>query len=580
MIGEEGILEDLIVNGSRATAQVVKNEGITGPIAFRKTGDGWRVDFPEAMFWPLQGLGNFQIATTRAPIGVESEPVYRSEELTFYDRVDRKQQNPCKVFKIRMMQGRSYIIELQTEEFNAHLRLEDLDGTELAAESDGPVLRINYNAPGSGDNYIVVSTADLTGKFALKIHRDFAQELDQWVNTKFGNWSLWQQDDTGVVLVDNTSKQVIHLLWSSGGHVKYCDAEGTTQKLDANGGAIKEVGPLPNVEEYRNRKPPERELAMGVYQMGDWKVRVNDFAVAFQPADLGDKGLLMVRKSSDEFFYSGRNYRGPRKPKVYKTLSWSPTGLAGHGGALESKDIPDPTTKKPCKIYNIPLTKGKNYDIRLRSDQFNPYLRLEDSEGNELAADSVSVREARISHYAVQSAVYQIVIATRDVPGVYYLWVESKETPRIPNNKAGAQEYYRNGAKFGIWSLWVCPVQRNKKSAYLLYNQKSKETIYLSWTSKGWINHRTAEGTWNYIIESTKKVHNNPSGEKYYDNLKDKQPTKMLTKNDYKLGGNWEFTVSDEQIEFRTANREGILVIRPYTEEFTFNGQSFPMKKE
>src|SRR5262249_28289724 len=54
-------------------------------------------------------------------------------------------------------------------------------------------------------------------------------------------------------------------------------------------------------------------------------------------------------------------------------------------GKLTAADFPDLKERTFSTIHTIPLKAGKSYRIALESQQFNPYLRLRDPTGRELA---------------------------------------------------------------------------------------------------------------------------------------------------------------------------------------------------
>jgi hypothetical protein len=95
--------------------------------------------------------------------------------------------------------------------------------------------------------------------------------------------------------------------------------------------------------------------------------------------------------------------------------------LAGPGdykGFLSLNDSPDSRRGTPCRIYTCPLVQGRVYFIDLRSNEFDSYLRLENSQFVQLAEDDDSGggHNARIVMKCPQSGTYRI-IATCFAPG-------------------------------------------------------------------------------------------------------------------------------------------------------------------
>lgn len=56
-------------------------------------------------------------------------------------------------------------------------------------------------------------------------------------------------------------------------------------------------------------------------------------------------------------------------------------------GQIAENDPKDAVRNTPCKVHVVKLEKGKSYEIRMESDDFDTYLRVEDSTGNQLAED-------------------------------------------------------------------------------------------------------------------------------------------------------------------------------------------------
>ena len=56
-------------------------------------------------------------------------------------------------------------------------------------------------------------------------------------------------------------------------------------------------------------------------------------------------------------------------------------------GRLAATDPLDPVRRKPAKIHEVKLSKGKAYQIDLLSNQFDAYLRLVNAAGAEVAFD-------------------------------------------------------------------------------------------------------------------------------------------------------------------------------------------------
>lgn len=67
-----------------------------------------------------------------------------------------------------------------------------------------------------------------------------------------------------------------------------------------------------------------------------------------------------------------------------------------------------------CKTYTFKMEKGKSYQIEMSSTVFQPYLRLEDSAGKQIAAaaDQFGNRRAIMFHQATKTEDYEIIATT------------------------------------------------------------------------------------------------------------------------------------------------------------------------
>jgi hypothetical protein len=86
--------------------------------------------------------------------------------------------------------------------------------------------------------------------------------------------------------------------------------------------------------------------------------------------------------------------------------------LAGALNALDPIDIVNGrATKGRCKVFAVKLKAGQKYQIDLTSNQFDAFLRIEDSRGKELAFDDDSGGDlnARLIFTPVADGVYRIV---------------------------------------------------------------------------------------------------------------------------------------------------------------------------
>jgi hypothetical protein len=80
----------------------------------------------------------------------------------------------CKTYTYKMIEGRSYQIDMKSKEIDSYLRLENPEGVQVAFDDDSggfPDARIIYRAPKTGDYTIICTTyaTGSTGKFTLVV---------------------------------------------------------------------------------------------------------------------------------------------------------------------------------------------------------------------------------------------------------------------------------------------------------------------------------------------------------------------------------------------------------------------------
>ena len=96
-----------------------------------------------------------------------------NDQLTTADVKDKvRQQMYCKTYTYKMIEGRSYQIDMKSKDFDSYLRLENPEGVQVAFDDDSggfPDARIIYRAPKGGDYTIICTSfgAGSTGKFTL-----------------------------------------------------------------------------------------------------------------------------------------------------------------------------------------------------------------------------------------------------------------------------------------------------------------------------------------------------------------------------------------------------------------------------
>ncbi len=150
---------------------------------------------------------------------------------------------------------------------------------------------------------------------------------------------------------------------------------------------------------------------------------------------------------------------------------------------------------------------------------------------------------------------------------------------REPSGKSGPEELRPieltrldkdGGAHFGDWLVW-----NHNQGGHSIYfiNRKTGLTVYLPWSSNGWLNFRTGDGTWHVLY---------PTGAPSLQDRRDLDIQKFLGKQppavrvapgNYKIQ-NWTITVTDDAMEIHTPNVRSTINLRATAPEFMHNGRT------
>ena len=105
----------------------------------------------------------------------EFKDITVDDALTPADLKDRVRQGCfCKPYVLKMVEGKTYQIDMTSGAFDSYLRLENAKGDQVAADDDGggyPSARIIYRAAKTEDYTIIATTfgGGSTGKFRVAI---------------------------------------------------------------------------------------------------------------------------------------------------------------------------------------------------------------------------------------------------------------------------------------------------------------------------------------------------------------------------------------------------------------------------
>jgi hypothetical protein len=313
-------------------------------------------------------------------------------ELGDGDAKDKVRNQFCKRYVINLKGGHAYQIDMMSNDIDAYLRLEDAAGKELAKDDDGGEgfnARIRFGCPGDGSYRIIATTfGGGTGTFTLAV------------------------------------KEVTTLNAAS---------------LAFNGGVAKVESDLSNNDERdaaRNNSPCKvfiTKLEQGKrYQIDmtsstvDSYLRLED-STGKELAHDDDSGggrnarIRFACPKNGTYRIIATSFGGGAGPfSLVVTTSEEPKLVLQNGEAKIEAELSDSDTKDSlrkasyCKVYTLQLTMGKTYQIDMRSNRMDSYLRLEGGGGAQVAEDDDSggALNARIVFNCAADGTYRIVATT------------------------------------------------------------------------------------------------------------------------------------------------------------------------
>lgn len=347
------------------------------------------------------------------------------------DPLDTVRRQPCKIHKVKLQEGRPYLVELRSPDFDTYLRIEDSNGNQVAEDDDGggkkfTDSKLRWTAPKT-DEYRLIATSFLggVGAYTLEI-RD-------------GNLPVAKKGGGG--------------------------APAKTQKIDApaEGKPVvveSELTPDDPVDPTRNLpgKAFEVELAAGsAYQIDMASNRFDCYLRLLDPA-----GKQVAHDDDGGEMTNSRIRYTPTAAGKYTIVATQfKKGLGafhltvkvgdkvdlGRKVAYDPKKVHDVEkgfhvadrlldgdprdavkSNSPSRVHLVKLEEGKTYVIDLQG-QADPYLRVETAEKQILAADDDGGEglNSRLEFRPKETATYRIVATNLEgVAGDYTLIVREK----------------------------------------------------------------------------------------------------------------------------------------------------------
>lgn len=140
---------------------------------------------------------------------------------------------------------------------------------------------------------------------------------------------------------------------------------------------------------------------------------------------------------------------------------------------------------------------------------------------------------------------------------------EVEEKPSVPLEKLAKDQT----ASFGDWTVG----HAHEENGLILIHRPSKLAVYLPWSSNGWVNYRTGDGTSRVLYS---RGDSQPQGREYHlDKLLAKPAPMNLAAGVHTLQM-WTVTVTAETMEFHCKAMNCRMTIRRSEAKFTHNSRT------
>jgi WD40 repeat protein len=348
------------------------------------------------------------------PLTLKDRAVEVKAELSPTDSTDHVTDSAGKVYSLEMAGGKIYQLDLiaGTKGFDPNLRLEDTRGKQLAQQAGfgSPRVRILFSCPHDGVYRIVATTSKgRTGEYTLVVRSSTPTTLTLTNGAAHTEGELAATDLKDRFNKDSPFKIFLVQL-----------AADKIYRLEMTGSKALDVS-------FRVEDGQGKGLARSARPAQDGGVKAH--AAFYCPKD----GVYQVFASSSSgrtgpFALNVRIDSSPLDPATPLTLE---NGMSEIIGELTAADPMDRLRiDSACKIYSLDLAAGKTYQIDMitRTTGFDPYLRLEDAEGKQLAKDDDSggFPNARIVFPCERAGTYRIIATAYEKTGAYLLRVQEK----------------------------------------------------------------------------------------------------------------------------------------------------------
>ncbi|HEX3315407.1 MAG TPA: serine protease [Gemmataceae bacterium] len=334
----------------------------------------------------------------------------KKSKISFGDPRDRLlEQSHFKAFPFDVKAGSTYTIDLSSKAFDAYLRLEDARKKVLAEDDDGAArnstdARIVYRA-NRDETLTIIATSfgpDQSGRFELTVREaavkdSFASgDIDVFRTVKIPRQVVGQ-------ILDKFTTAGVAL------HV-------TAVVLDAGG---KPLASKATTVSWKDGKETLKTNDDGIVRWKILKDRVKGLTLKLPE---GARALLRLTDPTGNPV--GPFFTPETDPSVVKVKSAGGPIVFEVADKLTNSDKADPGKKGAfVKTHEFKMLAGETYTIDLESEEFDGFLRLEDSEGDKIKEDddSAGFLNSRIIFTPKEDDVYKLAVTSAD-PGQFGLY--------------------------------------------------------------------------------------------------------------------------------------------------------------
>jgi hypothetical protein len=424
----------------------------------------------------------FALHSASAPAQEKKKPVDVTipGQIVESDAKDTVRMMPCKVHVLRLEKGNTYLIDMVSRDFDSYLRIEDSAGVQLAQDDDGGGnlnSRIRF-APTKDDAFKIIATtfAGGEGNYTLTV-KDINAPIAAVKPPAKAPADKAPADKAPADKAPAVKPPVkeepkkVEVKTEPKAEPK---TEPKAEPKAAQDGAIKLDAPTEKkpvdvkgqLQDGDGIDPSQNHVAKNyVVELSEgvvYKIEMNstDFDAFLIVRDANGKELAkdddgggnlnarilfvppakgMYRIAATSFGGGNGNFQLIVRPATEfgKAVKYDPKKVHDGGtsfcivSTLTNQDAKDAVQQgSPCQIHQVKLAKGKTYIIDLISGQMDCFLRIEDSQKNNLADDDDGGDglNSRLTFTPDDDGVFRLIATNLDgVTGSYVIAIREQK---------------------------------------------------------------------------------------------------------------------------------------------------------